>query len=43
MASGSGAACAYYDDGETAFSLYLENADIDQLLERLAADVTFPQ
>ena len=43
MASGSGAACAYYDDGETAFSLYLENADIDQLLERLSTDVTFPQ
>lgn len=43
MASGNGAACAYYDDGETAFSLYLDSADIDRLLQRLAVGVTFPQ
>ena len=43
MASGDGAACAYYDDGDTAYSLYMENTDIEQLLAYLAARVTFPQ
>ena len=32
-----------YRNKEALRQLYLENADIDQLLELLAADVTFPQ
>ena len=43
MAEGADAACAYYDDGDTAFSLYMENADIQQLLTRLSDNVIFPQ
>ena len=43
MAEGEDAACAYYDDGETAYSLYMENADIERLLTVLSAEVSFPQ
>lgn len=43
MASGDGAACAYYDDDGAAYSLYLDNSDIEGLLARLSSDVIFPQ
>lgn len=43
MAAGNGAACAYYNDDDAAYSLYLDGGDIDQLLTRLSSNVRFPQ
>ena len=43
MAKGANAACAYYDDGDTAYSLYMENTDIEQLLTYLSENAVFPQ
>ena len=40
--SASGGACAYYEDDDAAYSLFLAGADADQLLGRIAADVSFP-
>ena len=43
MALGEDAACAYYDDGDTAFSLYMENMNAEQLLAYLSSNAVFPQ
>ena len=43
MAGGEGAACAYYQDEDAAYCLYLAGADIDGLLDRLSSGVIFPQ
>lgn len=42
LAVGTSGACAYYEDEDAAYSLFLPGADADSLLSLLAAGVTFP-
>jgi hypothetical protein len=42
LASGSGDACAYYDNDLAAFCLYRPEASTEEILQYLSASVSFP-
>jgi len=42
LAAGNAGACAYFDNDDAAFSIYLPGGTEDELLGRIAATVTFP-